>query len=132
MLFDFTLPGEKKALFLQTREEFIPRDDPSTASGTFPPREGDTHRGSDTLTAYLLASAHEAAGINPAFALPGEVRAPMERGLIAFVEEHKPEKASVVCQEKRPRRIGTISGRPVDALPWKDFLVRLWNGEIIK
>ena len=52
----------------------------------FPPREGDTHRGSDTLTAYLLASAHEAASINPAFALPGEVRAPMERGLIAFVE----------------------------------------------
>ena len=52
----------------------------------FPPREGDTHRGSDTLTAYLLASTHEAASINPAFALPGEVRAPMERGLIAFVE----------------------------------------------
>ena len=52
----------------------------------FPPRDGDASRGSDTLTAYLLAATHEAAGINPAFALPDEARAPMERGLIAFVE----------------------------------------------
>ncbi|MBP6598913.1 MAG: alpha-2-macroglobulin [Giesbergeria sp.] len=52
----------------------------------FPPRNGDTQHGSDTLTAYLLASAHEAARLNPAFALADEVRAPMERGLIDFVE----------------------------------------------
>ena len=52
----------------------------------FPPRDGDANRGSDTLTAYLLAATHEAASINPAFALSDAVRAPMERGLIAFVE----------------------------------------------
>ena len=52
----------------------------------FPPRDGEANRGSDTLTAYLLATTHEAASINPAFALGEEVRAPMERGLIAFVE----------------------------------------------
>ena len=52
----------------------------------FPPRAGEANRGSDTLTAYLLASAHEAASIDPAFALPDEARAPLERGLIAFVE----------------------------------------------
>jgi hypothetical protein len=52
----------------------------------FPPREGDGARGSDILTAYLLAATHEAASLNPAFALSDEVRAPMERGLIAFVE----------------------------------------------
>lgn len=52
----------------------------------FPPREGDANRGSDTLTAYLLAATHEASAIDPAFGLPDEVRAPMERGLIAFVE----------------------------------------------
>ncbi|MES2361718.1 MAG: MG2 domain-containing protein [Pseudomonadota bacterium] len=52
----------------------------------FPPRDGEASRGSDALTAYLLAATHEAAGINPAFALPDDVRAPMERGLIAFVE----------------------------------------------
>jgi uncharacterized protein YfaS (alpha-2-macroglobulin family) len=52
----------------------------------FPPREGEGNRGSDTLTAYVLAATHEAASIDPAFALPDEMRAPMERGLIAFVE----------------------------------------------
>ncbi|UCV00458.1 MG2 domain-containing protein [Acidovorax radicis] len=52
----------------------------------FPPRDGDASRGSDTLTAYVLAATHEAASIHPAFALPDDVRAPMERGLIAFVE----------------------------------------------
>ena len=52
----------------------------------FPPREGDGARGSDLLTAYLLAATHEAASLNPAFALSDEVRAPMERGLTAFVE----------------------------------------------
>ena len=52
----------------------------------FPPRSGDANTGSDTLTAYLLAATHEAAAINPAFALPDEARAPMERALIAFVE----------------------------------------------
>lgn len=52
----------------------------------FPPREGDASRGSDTLTAYLLAATHEAASLNPAFALPDEARAPLERGLINFVE----------------------------------------------
>jgi uncharacterized protein YfaS (alpha-2-macroglobulin family) len=52
----------------------------------FPPRDGDANRGSDTLTSYLLAATHEAADIDPAFALPDSARAPMEKGLIAFVE----------------------------------------------
>ena len=52
----------------------------------FPPHDGEAARGSDALTAYLQAATHEAASINPAFALPDDVRAPMERGLIAFVE----------------------------------------------
>lgn len=52
----------------------------------FPPRDGEANRGSDVLTAYLLSATHEAASINGAFAIPDEVRAPMERGLIAFVE----------------------------------------------
>ena len=52
----------------------------------FPPRDGEASRGSDALTAYLLATTHEAASINPVFALTDEQRAPMERGLTAFVE----------------------------------------------
>ena len=52
----------------------------------FPPSAGNSNHGSDTLTAYVLAATHEAAAIDPLFALSDEVRAPMERGLIAFVE----------------------------------------------
>jgi alpha-2-macroglobulin len=52
----------------------------------FPPRSGDENRGSDTLTAYLLAATHEASGIDGAFTIPDESRAAMEKGLIAFVE----------------------------------------------
>ena len=52
----------------------------------FPPRDGDHNRGSDTLTAYLLSATHEASALYPGFALSDELRAPMERGLIAFVE----------------------------------------------
>ena len=52
----------------------------------FPPQAGSASRGSDTLTAYLLAATHEASALHPEFALPDATRAPMERGLIAFVE----------------------------------------------
>jgi hypothetical protein len=52
----------------------------------FPPRAGDGNHGSDVLTAYVLAATHEAAALDAAFALPDSVRAPMERGLVNFVE----------------------------------------------
>ncbi|QXL84490.1 alpha-2-macroglobulin [Comamonas sp. NLF-1-9] len=52
----------------------------------FAPRSGITHRGSDTLTAYLLAMSSEAARLNPAFALPAESLQAMQAGLTAFVE----------------------------------------------
>jgi uncharacterized protein YfaS (alpha-2-macroglobulin family) len=52
----------------------------------FPPRDGEANRGSDILTSYLLAATNEAAQLDPAFALADDVRAPMESGLIAFVE----------------------------------------------
>ena len=52
----------------------------------FPPTSGEANRGSDTLTAYLLATSHEAAALNPAFALPAALRKQMERGLTGFVE----------------------------------------------
>ncbi len=52
----------------------------------FPPREGSANRGSDTLTAYLLAATHEAASLQPAFALPEALRMQLENGLVNFVE----------------------------------------------
>jgi uncharacterized protein YfaS (alpha-2-macroglobulin family) len=47
----------------------------------FPPQPGDAPRGSDRLTAYLLAAAHEAG-----WAWPDAQREAMLRGLAAFVE----------------------------------------------
>lgn len=52
----------------------------------FPPQGGSADNGSDTLTAYLLAATHEAAALDPALALPDDLRAQMEAGLVAFVE----------------------------------------------
>ena len=47
----------------------------------FPPSESNARRGSDTLTAYLLAASNEAA-----YALPAQSRDKMLDGLAAFVE----------------------------------------------
>jgi uncharacterized protein YfaS (alpha-2-macroglobulin family) len=55
-------------------------------AGYFPGRPGYDARGSDTLTAYLLAATHEAAGIDPAFALPPALVDTFARGLAGFVE----------------------------------------------
>jgi uncharacterized protein YfaS (alpha-2-macroglobulin family) len=52
----------------------------------FPPRDGEANRGSDILTSDLLAATSEASALDPAFALADDLRAPMESGLIAFVE----------------------------------------------
>lgn len=48
-------------------------------------------------------------------------------GLKAFCQEYTPKNAIVVSLDKRPRRIGKIN-----ILPWKTFLNRLWNNEVIK
>jgi predicted AAA+ superfamily ATPase len=47
-------------------------------------------------------------------------------GLKAFKEEYEINKAIIVCTEPMPRMINDIL-----ILPWKDFLLKLWNGEII-
>ncbi len=52
----------------------------------FPPQQGGRSRRSDTLTAYLLASAHEAGKLDPAWKLPAATRDAMLSGLNAFVE----------------------------------------------
>ncbi len=74
----------------------------------FPPRDGETNRGSDTLTAYLLAATHEAAQIDPAFALPSEARAQMERGLSAFVEGRIERKFWSPRQDLDVRKLAAI------------------------
>ncbi|MBI3615372.1 MAG: ATP-binding protein [Candidatus Omnitrophica bacterium] len=49
------------------------------------------------------------------------------RPLKAFVEEHRPAKALVVCNEKAARVTDKIR-----ILPWRDFLSDLWEGKIMK
>lgn len=51
----------------------------------FPPRAGDGNHGSDALTAYLLSAADTATQLDPAFALPADLKAQLQDGLIAFV-----------------------------------------------
>ena len=52
----------------------------------FPPQGADAARGSDSLTAWLLAATHEAGQLRKAFTLPDAMRAQMIAGLTAFVE----------------------------------------------
>ncbi len=52
----------------------------------FPVRAGDGNRGSDILTAYLLAASDQAARLDPAFALPADLKKQLQNALIAFVE----------------------------------------------
>ena len=49
------------------------------------------------------------------------------KGLSAYVQEHRPGMAIVVCNEPAPRR--TAAGMWL--LPWGDFLARLWDGRIV-
>ena len=49
------------------------------------------------------------------------------RGLRAFVEEHRPRTAIVVCNEDAVRR--TKDG--IWILPWERFLERLWGDEVV-
>ena len=57
----------------------------------------------------------------------GRVRRRELRGLRAFVEEHRPREAMVVCAADAPRR--TEDG--IWILPWNRFLERLWGGEVM-
>ncbi len=48
------------------------------------------------------------------------------RSLRAFVEDHRPRHAIVVCNERAPRLVEGI-----EILPWREFLARLWNGRLL-
>jgi len=48
------------------------------------------------------------------------------RSLRAFVEDNRPRRALVVCNERAPR-----VHEGIEVLPWRDFLARLWGGRIV-
>ena len=49
------------------------------------------------------------------------------KGLKSFAEEYKVKKSIIVSTDPYPRKVDNIM-----ILPWKEFLERLWAGEIIK
>ena len=49
------------------------------------------------------------------------------KGLTAYMDEHRPRLAIVVCNETAPRQTAT----GIRLLPWQDFLARLWDKEVI-
>jgi len=48
------------------------------------------------------------------------------RPLKTFIQEYRPAKAFVVCNEGAPR-----VHEDIRILPWRDFLKMLWNGAVI-
>ena len=48
------------------------------------------------------------------------------RPLKTFIQEYRPARAFVVCNERAPR-----VHEDIRILPWRDFLKMLWNGEVI-
>jgi predicted AAA+ superfamily ATPase len=53
------------------------------------------------------------------------------KALAAFIEDFVPKKSIIVSQDLAPRRLQVRENTFVDILPWRDFLIRLWAGEII-
>lgn len=52
-------------------------------------------------------------------------------GLIAFKEEHPAATAIVISQDKNPRQLQLSGTQSITILPWKIFLKKLWQDEII-
>jgi len=48
------------------------------------------------------------------------------RSLRAFVADHRPRHAILVCNERAPRLVEGI-----EVLPWREFLARLWGGRVL-
>lgn len=53
------------------------------------------------------------------------------KGLIAFCEEHPTAKGIVVSQDKNPRQVIVNDKLSLSILPWKIFLKKLWENEVI-
>jgi uncharacterized protein len=49
------------------------------------------------------------------------------RGLLEFAAEHHPRESYLVCTERRERLVEGIR-----VIPWREFLRRLWAGEIVR
>jgi len=77
------------------------------------------HDGNNQAVDFVLSRGEVAIEVKGA----GRIENADLRPLKAFIEEHHPKKAFVVCNERRPR---VHEGNHL--LPWRDFLTRLWDG----
>jgi predicted AAA+ superfamily ATPase len=48
------------------------------------------------------------------------------RSLRAFIEDNRPHRAFLVCNERAPR---VYEG--IEVIPWQEFLARLWAGKVV-
>ena len=74
----------------------------------FPPQTDGPARGSDTLTAYLLAVSHEAGKIDPDWQLPAAQRDRMLAGLTRFVEGKIERKFWSPRADRDPRKLAAL------------------------
>ena len=72
---------------------------------------------------YVLGSAEVAIEVKAGRRIDAADFRPLE----AFVEEHHPRQALLICRESRPRKHGNVL-----VLPWREFLEQLWAGKIVK
>jgi hypothetical protein len=56
----------------------------------------------------------------------GQIHTPDLHPLKAFIQDYRPQKAFLVCNERRQRLHDKIT-----IIPWSDFLSKLWDGEIL-
>ena len=75
-----------KALWQNILNDLPTYIDADGLASYFPPQPDSQARGSDTLTAYLLAVSHEAGKLDPSWQLPAALRDRMLSGLTRFVE----------------------------------------------
>ncbi|MFH1652503.1 MAG: AAA family ATPase [Pseudomonadota bacterium] len=58
---------------------------------------------------------------------PSKIKSADIKGSLSFIEEYKPQKALIVCQEPVPRKLSSN----IEIIPWKTFLEMLWNGDVL-
>lgn len=63
--------------------------------------------------------------------ISAEVHKDMLSGLKAFCDEHPHAKAMVVSQDDRMRKLNVNDHHIITIYPWREFLQKLWDGEIV-
>lgn len=63
--------------------------------------------------------------------ISAQVHASDVKGLLAFGDEFSPKRSIVVSQDSVARRLVLDNHLLIDILPWREFLTRLWTGEIL-